>query len=298
LIRKSADNGVSWSTASSFQYMPGLESQGRALAADALGNVYVAGYGSSPAAKPSDPPNMHWLVRKSVDGGQTWTTVDDYYSALKGGYPKWGEPEKAHFIPGVGLFVVGQTAANANGYTETWTVRRSLDGGATWSTVDLYQPGGAGYRSIAYSVADDGQGSIYVVGRADVPQTVNHKTYTVGQAIVRRSSDGGASWSNVDTLSVGAGKIATATAVGLDAAGNIVVAGKYQDAQNVYHWIVRKRDTYGNWQTVDDYQLAAGYEANPDDLAVDAAGNLLVSGVADDGNGAHWVVRRLSATNP
>jgi hypothetical protein len=298
LVRKSEDAGVTWNTVDQFQLVAGLSSSARAFVADSSGNIFVAGSGSSPGARKIDPDPLHWLVRKSTDGGQTWSTVDDYYSTAKGGYPKWGIPNKAHFAPGIGLFVVGQTAANANGYSETWTVRRSVDGGATWSTVDLYQPGGAGYISIAYSVTSDAQGNIYVVGRADVPQVINRKTYTLGQWIVRQSSDGGNTWVNVDVLSVGTGKIASASAVGIDTAGKIVVAGKYQDVQNVYHWIVRRPDSFGQWQTVDDYQLVSGYEAGPEDIVTDAAGNLLVSGEADDATSAHWVVRRFANAIP
>jgi hypothetical protein len=294
LVRASSDGGLSWSTESAFQYSPGSASQGLAFAADASGGIYSAGYGTTPAARTSDPGQLHWLVRKSLDAGQTWSVVDDYYNSNKAGYPKWGIPEKACFVPGGGLFVVGQTAANANGYSQTWTVRRSADGGATWSTVDLYQPGGVGYISIAYSLTSDSQGSIYVAGRADIPQVIKPKTYTVGQFIVRKSSDGGNTWSNIDVFSVGPGKIASAGAVGIDAAGKLVAAGQYQDANNVYHWIVRRPDAFGNWQTVDDFQLFSGCEAGAQDLVSDAAGNLLVSGSADDSVTAHWVVRRLA----
>jgi hypothetical protein len=298
LVRKSSDSGLSWSTEDAFQYSPGLASEGRAYAADDSGAIYTAGYGSSPAAKRSDPAPLHWLVRKSTDGGQTWSTVDDYYNTAKTGYPKWGIPQKAHFVPGVGVFVVGQSAANANGYSQTWTVRRSTDDGATWSTVDLYQPGGVGYVSIAYSLTSDSQGNIYVVGRADIPQVIQRKTYTVGQFVVRKSSDGGVTWSNIDLFSVGAGKIASASAAGLDGTGKLIVAGQYQDALNSYHWITRRPDALGNWQTVDNFQLASGYDAAPDDLITDATGNVLVSGQGEDAAGPHWIVRRLANTMP
>jgi hypothetical protein len=296
LVRKSSDGGVSWSTEDAFQYSPGLASEGRSFAADASGGIYAAGYVSSPATKRTDPAPLHWLVRKSTDAGQTWSVVDDYYN--KAGYPKWGIPQKADFVPGVGLFVVGQTAANANGYSQTWTVRRSTDGGATWSTVDLYQPGGAGYISCANSLTSDSQANIYIVGRADISQVIKSKTYTVGQYIVRKSSDGGSTWANIDVFSVGPGKIASAVAVGIDAAGKPVVAGQYQDANTVYHWIVRRPDAIGNWQTVDDFQLVSGYEAGPQDLVSDTAGNLVITGFADDSAGSHWVVRRLANSTP
>ena len=45
---------------------------GYAIGADALGNIYVVG--NSSATSP-----IHWLTRKSSDGGYSWSTVDDYY---------------------------------------------------------------------------------------------------------------------------------------------------------------------------------------------------------------------------
>jgi hypothetical protein len=298
LIRKSSDGGLSWFTASLFQYTSGLTTEGRALAADASGTVYVAGYGTTPAAKRTDPNPVHWLVRKSPDGGMSWTLADDFFNPAKGGFPQWGIPRKARWVPSVGVFVVGQASSNPQGYQSNWTVRRSLDGGVTWSTVDLNAPGGSANVACAYGIVSDPQGKIYVVGRIDFSQVIAHKTYTTGQWVVRMSSDGGTTWSNVDVLSGSPGKIASAGAVGIDAAGKPVVAGQYQDANNVYHWIVRRPDAFGNWETVDDFQLASGYEAGPQDLLTDAAGNLLVTGFSDDAAGCHWIVRRLANSTP
>jgi hypothetical protein len=298
LVRKSSDGGLSWSTANLFQYSSGLTSEGKALAIDTSGTVYVAGYGTSPAANKSQPNSVHWLVRKSIDGGLNWTLIDDFFNPLKGGFPQWGIPHKATCVPGAGVLVIGQASSNPQGFMTVWIVRRSLDGGTTWSTADLNPPGGSASVACANGVTSDPDGKIYVVGRIDFSQVIAHKTYTTGQWVVRVSNDGGVTWSNIDVLSVGPGRIASAGAVGIDAAGKPVVAGQYQDANNVYHWIVRRPDAFGNWQTVDDFQLASGYEAGPQDLLSDAAGNLLVAGYADDAAGSHWVVRRLASSTP
>jgi hypothetical protein len=113
-----------------YQYDAGMDSGGHAFAADSLGNVYTAGYGSSPAPKLS-PGLLHWLVRKSPDGGLSWTLADDFFNPVKGGFPQWGIPLKAHVVSGVCLFVVGQARSNQQGDPMIWTVRRSLDGGTT-----------------------------------------------------------------------------------------------------------------------------------------------------------------------
>ena len=294
LLRKSTDRGASWSTVSVFQYISGTDSRGYAFAADTSGSIYTVGYGSTPSARHS-PGALHWLVRKSTDGGLTWALADDFLTSAKGGFPQWGIPLKAHFAAGIGLFVVGQASTGPTGYPLIWTVRRTLDGGTTWSTVDLNSAAGSAYTASANGVSSDSQGNVYVVGRIDVSQTVKNKSYNTGQWVVRKSSDGGNTWANVDAISAGIGSVSSAYAVGRDAAGNIVVAGEYPDAAGIAHWIVRRPNAFGNWQTVDDFQLAPGYGARPGGVGTDAAGNLLISGSADDVNGTHWIVRR---TNP
>ena len=60
LTRKSADQGVSWSTADDFQYVSGKAAIPHCFGLDAAGNVYVGGFGR-------DPANVtHWLVRKAI----------------------------------------------------------------------------------------------------------------------------------------------------------------------------------------------------------------------------------------
>jgi hypothetical protein len=274
-VRKSSDAGGSWSTV---DLLPG--GGGTGVAGDLSGNVYVwVNEGLS-----------QWLVRKSADGGQTWATVDAVSSAGANGIS---------FVPGIGLFAVGQakttTTSTSKGKTTTtssisWLVRRSADGGATWSTVDLYQPP-PGYRAGANGVASDALGKVYVVGQT----TILVGRTAVDEWIVRESGDGGNTWTNVDAFSYAAGKDAQAKGAGRDAAGNIVVGGIGDDANGLAHWLVR-RPVQGIWTTVDDYQLASGTSAGAEAIAADAAGNLLVTGYAWDASGSyHWIVRR---TNP
>src|SRR5262249_55081747 len=158
--------------------------------------------------------------------GVNWTLADDFFNPVKGGFPQWGIPHKAACVPGVGVFVVGQASSNPQGSLTVWTVRRSLDGSSSWSTVDLNPPGGSATVACANGFTSDPQGKIYVVGRIDSSQVIARKTYTTGQWVVRMSSDGGTTWSNVDVWSGGPGKIASASAIGIDAAGKPAVAGQ------------------------------------------------------------------------
>ena len=100
-----------------------MDSRGHAFAVDTSGSIYTVGYGSTPATRQS-ARYLHWLVRKSADGGQTWTLADDFFTSAKGGFPQWGIALKACFAPDIGMFVVGEASASQTGNPSVWTVRR------------------------------------------------------------------------------------------------------------------------------------------------------------------------------
>ena len=69
VTRKSA-TGTSWTTVDSYYGTTG-SAQANAFAADSYGNLFVVGY-----AQFSN--GYHWVVRESVAGTGTWTTVDNF----------------------------------------------------------------------------------------------------------------------------------------------------------------------------------------------------------------------------
>ena len=281
-LRMSSDGGASWSTMNLFQYSAGKSCGAGAIAADLSGNVFVVGV--APDAKGVG----HWLVRKGSNGGQIWSSVDDISGARALGIG---------FVPDVGVFAVGSistttTIKGSSTTTTSWISRRSVDGGLTWSTVDILQPP-AGYNAHGVAATSDSLGNIYVAGSTTVLVGSGRTSSAVPRWIVRKSSDGGNTWSTVDAFSYVSGKSSFPSAMGSDSDGNPVVTGTATDSSGAQHWLVR-RPVQGVWQTVDDYQLVLGQkEAVGCGVATDAAGNLLVTGGADDSAGlTHWIVRR------
>jgi hypothetical protein len=199
-------------------------------------------------------------------------------------------PGGAGFVPGAGVFVVGDEFTGGAG----WRVRRSLTGEpGTWSTVDGPIAGGA-----ASGVATDSQGRIYVVGSLFVQTgTVKNKGQVTATGYnawaIRRSDDGGVTWSTVDTFNYSGTQGAMAHGIGKDSSGNVVVTGGATDAQGKRHWIVRAPDSEGVWRTIDDFLLPGGMSAAAGGATTDSAGNLLVVGNATDATGTYWVVRKL-----
>jgi hypothetical protein len=282
-VRKSSDSGTTWSTVDQSLYGGGRFMDATGFAADDTGNIYVVGWGQDQTVVGSGKhtttqTTIHWLVRKSTDGGQSWNLVDDVTGT--------SGANGAGFVPGAGVFVAGGRFAGSG--NSSWLVRRSPNGEpGTWSTVD-----GPFALGAARGVAGDSQGNVYVSGSMFVTtQAATKRTPAQGYYawVTRKSRDGGNTWSTMDTFTYtqntgGYGPVGS----GRNATGNVVVVGESSG-----HWIVRTPDLSGAWHTIDDFQLAPGYRASAGGVATDAAGSLLVTGSANDYTGTHWIVRRL-----
>jgi hypothetical protein len=278
--RRSADGGLTWANSDNV-----LGGQAAGFAADTLGNVYVVGNAG-----------QAWIVRKGTPdglGGVVWTTVDQFSSSLQG-----ASAAAVFCHPTAGVFVAGnfpsknidRLISGGSRYIPAWVVRRSLDGGASWSTVDTYQLDSSSY-SFAYGLGADAQGRIYAVGRSS------------GYWTVRRSATGGGSWATVDQFQILSTKktshdVISAIAHGFaaDSAGNLFVAG-WANSSLGGEWIVRENPGgTGSWQTVDTFQYAAGSYASSAALTGDTAGHVLVAGSgnapAGVNGGTHWIVRK------
>jgi hypothetical protein len=149
---------VTWSTVDTFPQSGSTAYLPYAIAADNAGNVYVVGSVSISNTRTG------WIVRKG-SAGTSWATVDQVSpQPMQGPYGS-AYASGAFCHPTAGIFVVGQTsvaAKNRNGYLTVWTVRRSRDGGTSWTTVDILVPN-AFSESSAAGVGADSPGNIYVV---------------------------------------------------------------------------------------------------------------------------------------
>jgi hypothetical protein len=92
----------------------------------------------------------------------------------------------------------------------------------------------------------------------------------------------------VDDFQLAATKTAYAYAMAADPAGNVYAAGGAADAAGVLHGTVREKlSGSANWTTIADLNYPAGQGTWFNGLAMDAAGDLYVSGGT---NSAHWLV--------
>lgn len=279
LIRASADGGNTWSMLDDFLY-PGLNyTTHSGIVSDFAGNLYVVGTAYDDGSASGGP--FHWIVRRSTDGGATWSIVDDFVPG--------GQLTQANAIaadPAGNVYVAG-FADYGNG-TLAWMIRKGV-GGIGFTTVDSFTSGDYPGPSGIYVHPTAG---ILAVGSAKV--TV--KRVSSQAWLVRRSTNGGASWQTVDTFQLSSGTASRALGVGGDALGNLYVVGSgtvLSKGKSSSHWVVRKSATGGSaWSTLDDYQLSANNSAEAHSFVADANGNLLVAGQATSSTGTHWIVRQ------
>jgi len=199
--------------------------------------------------------------------------------------------------PSAGVFAAGDdyvTITNKNKSTciqTWWTVRRSRDGGATWATVEAFPGLIRGMpASSAVGIGADRAGNIYVVGQSN--DAVINSTQAGDYWLVRKSTDGGTSWTTADSWKLGNRIPSAAQGIAGDASGNVFVVGT-----GGTYWIVREsRAGTGTWQTVDNFHYGSG--ATPNAIVADDSGNVVVAGYGyiqthDVPIDTHWIVRKL-----
>jgi hypothetical protein len=225
-IRK-GQGGTSYTTVDVFQ--PST-SQAYAVFANATAGVFAVGYGAVVGKKSS---SQAWLVRRSLDGGATWATVDDYQAS--GGYAAtaFGAGADAQG----NIYVVGRAAVpNKNSTINQWQVRRSTNGGVSWTTVDdyaLFASGNQVALGVALGFATDAHGDLFVSGWASSSATGGPYYW-----IVRKNVGGTGPWTIVDSFRYTSG--AQARAIVADGLGNVFVGGEGIPANGGVRWVVRK----------------------------------------------------------
>jgi hypothetical protein len=274
IVLASADAGGNWTTV--LDDAPPGYSVGFSggIVSDSAGNLYVAGVSFDSTGEGTD----HWTVLRTTDGGDTWTTVDDFDT---GGY-SGADPTTGITVDSDGDVYVAGTSFVAGKLT--WTIRKGA-GGTSFSTVDLVT-GSSPTAMFAHPTA-----GIFAAGA----KTVVIKGKTSNVWLVRRSTNGGASWSEVDAFQLAAGHSAHANGIGADALGNLYVVGRgttTSQGNNIYHWVVRKSiDGGSSWSTVDDF-VPSTNSAEARCVVATPNRGLYVAGIATTSTGSHWIVRK------
>jgi hypothetical protein len=157
-VRRSTDKGKTWETVDSLPVPIGY-SRATTIAADATGAIYAAGLVVNCSFVPA---RQYWIVRKSIDRGETWSIVDTFRSL------DYALPAAMAFDGSGGVFV-GGVGENANG--QHWIVRhgRPVRGKLVWATSDWWQMA-PGLSAAVKGIAAGPGGYIYASGFAESPE--------------------------------------------------------------------------------------------------------------------------------
>lgn len=239
-----------------------------------------------------------WLTRMSLDAGATWTSMD-HYAHPNSNY-LLSSPSGLALDAAGNIYVSGyatETVVTGNGRkTTTSTIHHSL--------IRKFESGV--WRTITPTV---GVGSI-VCGGSDLFGRIAAN----GSWLVIKSTDGGETWTTIDTFRYDASGSTVSWDIAADNFGNVVVVGygarkittgtgKNATTKTHQYWITRVGTGGGTaWVTSDVFELGIrpnGYPAlNKAQAAViDSVGNVHVTGYGcGENNVRRWITRTLSVS--
>lgn len=271
IVRKISNDGAIWTIVDDYQYVGGGSASANSISIDDSGNIYAAGYAEDVA----NNGYFRWIVRKSTNGGITWTTKDDFLipSNSRVAMPR------AIAVLGTGtVYIAGVADDNYNYY---WLVRKSTNGGTTWTTVLNTI---SGNRSELLAMSIDSVGNLYAVGYETDP--------IYEHWVVKKSVDAGNTWSTIQDFST-SGNHAEATAILITTSGTIYVAG-WIGISGTERWVVQKSLNYGNtWITVRDFSFVTGTNSFLSAMTFNSLGQMYLVGTEVDNNKlSHWKIKK------
>ena len=265
------------------------------VAIDPAGNVYETGH---LVVSVKNTLQDQWNVRKGTFNSATgtWTFgVVDHLATQSGAGSLAIVTTTSGGVSSTAVYVAGQVGSVGS----SWVVRKSVNGGP-WSQVDSFRyDSTANASSWPNGIAADLAGNVYVAGigqKATITGYNKNKTpiYSfINHWIVRKSTNGGTSWSTDDDASYLGNNNEPVDICVNPQNGTMDVAGYMYDTANISHAIVRS-NAGGTWSTVDNYTGNVLYGGSYYAITADAAGNVYAGGgdYADNGG---WLIRSQPA---
>lgn len=216
------------------------------------------------------PPPGSWVIRRSTNFGDSWSTSR---VLLGGGRGVAVDPRNGH------VYTIGMRYFSDTDITHGWIVQKSTDNGVTWKIVDNFiDTVNEREMYLSGKITVDGKGNVVVVGD-------DHHGSPV-QPIMRRSEDGGATWTTIKYAS----QPFHASAIAASEDGQVVVAGGYPTSDpgtSSGKWVVMySADGKSNWKLVDLFvpsstdPLMGAFAAG---VSISKSGRVAVTGSAGKG---------------
>lgn len=215
----------------------------------------------------------HWIVRRSLDYGESWSTVSDFPEGNGRGVAV--DSRNGH------VYTIGFRLSPDN--TSRWVVRKSINRGLSWRTVDVF-----GERNVVTRITVDRRGNVVVIGYAE-SATSNPIP------LMRRSENGGATWMNVNYASLPFQGQALVTGP----SRQVLVAGYDIAARPDIHgpvWKVRySPNGRTGWTEIDSFRLSSDLSGSTvpmgGSIAPDGRIIFVGTGTEDGSDTRHWVSR-------
>ncbi len=226
-----------------------------AVAVDASANVYVAG-----RFRVSDSVCVYGTVKYSTDEAEVWVRL---YDGLEQSSAALAVAVDANS----NVYVTGESYGGPSRLNYA-TVKYSTDGEELWAR--RYHGPEDGDNFVANALALDASGNVYVTGSS--PDSTSGSAC----ATIAYSSTGVALWTNRYTWLAHGHDYAKAVAV--DASGNVVVTGSSAGGGYINDYATIKYSSAGMPLWTNRYDGPANGDDGANALAVDASGNVYVTG--------------------
>jgi uncharacterized delta-60 repeat protein len=239
-------------------------SGGRAIAVDALGYVYVTG-----TSHGLETENDVLTIKYDNSGSEQWARTYD-------GPVHFQEAGEAIAVDASGNVYVTGYSQGVGEDSDIVTIKYDGSGTAQWvARFDgLVINGGAGARAIAI----DSSGNVYVTGDSAASDG------SIDCVTIKYNSAGAEQWVARYTSLIP--ELDSGEAIALDASGNVYVAGWSGQTGPWHDYITIKYNSAGAQQWVSTYNGPGNRDDEAHALAVDASGNVYVTGNSDGGGTA------------
>ncbi|MCI0338083.1 MAG: SBBP repeat-containing protein [Acidobacteria bacterium] len=261
------DNNGNEQWVASFNGPGGSNDKIEAIVVDDSGNVYVTGESEAP-----DETTNYITIKYNSGGASQWVAR---YNG-----PRGNDSAKDIAVDRQGnVYVTGKSfIAGFPSPAAYLTIKYSSDGREQWTA----RYGGA--TSLAdegWAIAVDDAGNVYVTGGSWGTDT------SLDYATVKYSADGSQQW--VARYNGPGSGVDVATAIAIDSSSNVYVTGFSNAAGNNADYATIKYNSNGAEQWVRRFNGTDNVGDVAKDLAVDAAGNVYVTGVSNSSGGNNSV---------
>lgn len=228
------------------------------ITTDLSGNIYVTGYSYD-----SNSSYDYTTIAYDQDGNEVWVAR---YNGPE------NEDDKAYAIaigPSGEIYVTGYSRISGNIYSDYNTVAYDSSGNELW--VARYHGPGTNADDVAYAIATDSYGNVFVTG-----ESYGGGTISWDYATIAYDSDGNELWTARYNGPGNSGD--TATSIATDSYGNVYVSGSSYGNGTHHDLATLAYDSSGNELWIERYNGPGDFFDQATDIAIDPLGNVYVTG--------------------